>query len=274
MSGSRIGCTIEVHPWYKDHFVGNTVVLPAVETMLLLADHCRISHPEVNLRIMKNLEFQKFLKIPPQTAAVEALVEYESSSAGQITIKLLSQMRFKKMTRIKEHGRIVFSTETGVSPPAIVDTTPPAAPVKKISAAQIYAELVPFGPAFHTLQDTLFLTGSSGWGRLLAPELPFTRPVQELLGSPFPLDGAMHAACVLGQQMVDFVPFPVGFAQRTVWRPTQAGADYLTRVIVTEKKVDELVFDVDIFNAAGHLFENITGLRMRNSGKATMTNMV
>jgi hypothetical protein len=78
----------------------------------------------------------------------------------------------------------------------------------------------------------------------------------------------MHAACVLGQQFVDFAPFPVGFQRRTISRPTQPGGRYLTRVSMTSLTGDQLEFDLHIFNNAGLLFETVTGLRMRDVRKA------
>ncbi len=274
MSGCRIPCTIEVHPWFKDHFVGDKIVLPAVETMVILADHCRNAYPQVNVRIMEDAGFLKFLEIPPGTATMETLVEYGPSSSGRISTKLLSHIQFTKMARIKEHGEVFFSLES--LPPSLPDTNPapPAVPTAKINVDRLYSEMVPFGPSYRTLQDTLFLTASLAWGKLQAPRFPFSHPVQELIGSPFPLDGAMHAACVLGQQAVDFVPFPVGFAERVICRPTQPGTTYLTRVIMTAKQRDELVFDIEIFDADGQLYESVTGLRMRDAGKVPRTNLV
>ncbi len=101
------------------------------------------------------------------------------------------------------------------------------------------------------------------WGKLKAPALP-TDSIQAIIGSPFPLDGALHAACVLGQQSVDFVPFPVGFDRRIITRPTQAGCIYQTRVIQLCQSEDELVFDLDIFDQAGQVYETVTGVRMRD----------
>ena len=101
--------------------------------------------------------------------------------------------------------------------------------------------------------------------------LHLAMPSQKILGSPFPLDGAMHAACVLGQQSVDFVPFPVGFAERVVIRPTQPGASYITRVRQTAYADEELVFDLAIWDNDGQLYETVTGLRMRNVGRVFKT---
>ena len=50
---------------------------------------------------------------------------------------------------------------------------------------------------------------------------------ENLLGSPFPLDAAMHAACVWGQRFAGIVSFPVGFEKRIIYQKTKKGDDYL-----------------------------------------------
>ncbi len=274
MSGYRIPCTIAVHPWFKDHFVGDKIVLPAVETMLLLADHCRNAYPHLDIRIMEDVSFAKFLEIPPHSATVAALLECEVDSSGRMAAKLLSHMQFKKMARIKQHGEVFFPAADRFPALPDIDPAPPSVAGTKIHAAQLYREMVPFGSAYHTLQDTLILTDTLAWGKLQPPQLPFSHPVEELIGSPFSLDGAMHAACALGRQAVNFVPFPVGFAKRIIYRPTQPGTTYLTRVTMTAMQQDELVFDIDIFDNDGQLHESITGLRMRDTGTAPRANLV
>lgn len=270
MSGKRIPCTIGVQPWFHDHSVGGRIVLPAVETMLLLAARCVAAHPEIDIGIMENARFGKFLEIPPAAASVTALVECAAGAGGRVQAKLLSHMQFKAMARIKEHGEIFFSPRatTAGQPPPNTDPAPPRQPTAAVDAGRLYRELVPFGPRYQTLQGSLSLTASEAWGRLQAPELPFIDPVQDVIGSPFPLDGALHAACVLGQRAAGFVPFPVGFDRRMIIRPTQPGGRYLTRVTLLAPSRDELVFDLALFNDDGQLYETVTGLRMRDVSKA------
>lgn len=270
MNAGRLPCRIRVEPWLKDHFVGEEkkIVLPAVETMLFLASRCAVGHPEADVRVMEAVRFGKFLEIPPAADTVAALVEESTDAHGRIRLKLLSHVQFKAMARIKEHGDVSFPAGKKLGEFPDVDPAKPAAPVTAVGAEHIYRQLVPFGPHYHTLQDTLFLTERRAWGRLKAPGLPFTYPVQEQLGSPFPLDGAMHAACVLGQRLVGFVPFPVGFARRIVHRPTRPGASYLTRVTLIAETRDELTFDLEIFNHHGQIYETVSALRMRDVGAA------
>ena len=266
MNTGRLPCRLRIEPWLKDHFVGEKIVLPAVETMLFLAGQCAALRPEADIRVMEDVRFGKFLEIPPSAAEVPALVEESSSGDGRIRLKILSHIQFKAMARIKEHGDVCFPAGRVSLTSPDVDPARPRHPVAEVEAKHLYRHLVPFGPCYHTLQNTLYLTPRGAWGKLRAPNLPFTYPVQRQLGSPFPLDGAMHAACVLGQRLVDFVPFPVGFARRIINRPTRPGHSYLTRVTLTAEARDELIFDLEIFNHRGQIYETVKGLRMRDVG--------
>jgi hypothetical protein len=190
-------------------------------------------------------------------------------SDNRTQVKLLSRTQFKAMSRIKEHGEIFFSLahsdDADSYPEQIIHPPQSTGPVTEISADHIYRELVPFGPTYQTLQETLFLSVNEAWGKVKAPELHKDfDSIQKIIGSPFPLDGAFHAACMLGQQFVDFVPFPVGFARRVISLPTQPGCCYNTRVILTSRTSDELVFDLVLFDEEGLVYEAITGLCMRN----------
>lgn len=264
MSDGRLPLTIPVKPWFRDHCFAGIIVLPAVETMLLLAAKVNELHPEVNIRIMENVRFAKFLEIPLATATITGLIECEIVGDGRLQVTLLSRTVYKAMSRIKEHGTAVFSPANSHSQPApSIDLTPPTGQETEIKVDYLYSELVPFGPYYQTLQDTLYLSGKNAWGRLKAPELPID-PVQKIIGSPFPLDGALHAACVLGQQSVSFVPFPVGFDRRVITRPTQPGCSYRTRVQQVMQTDAELVFDLIIAGDGGQVYETVTGVRMRD----------
>jgi hypothetical protein len=265
MSPDRIPVTIPVQPWFFDHSIGGKCILPAVETMLLLGSEVQKKYPAVDIRIMEDASFAKFMEIPPASTILSVLLESAIDVHGRVQVKLLSRTQFKSMSRIKEHGEMFFSSINNAQP-ADIDPAPLTAAVTKVKAKQLYRELVPFGLAYQTLIDTLYLTEHEAWGRLKAPNCPVADAVQGIMGSPFPLDGALHAACVLGQQSVDFVPFPVGFFRRRIVRPTQAGEEYLTKVKLLSRTRDELSFDLGIFDIDGQVYETVTGVRMRTIG--------
>jgi hypothetical protein len=271
MSGERFPVTITVQPWFRDHFFAGKIILPAVETMLLLAARVDDAFPSADIRVMEDMRFAKFLELPPEATRVEALLECAPDKEGKgIEAKLLTRIPCGKMSRIKEHGQVFFPHKGSDCPSSAflqVDPAPPTgSSLTEITAEQLYRELVPFGPQYQTLRGILYLTRDSAWGSLKAPLLPSVHAVQEQIGSPFPLDGAMHAACVLGQQGVNFIPFPVAIDRRVILRPTRPGGEYLTRVSAVARTEEELVFDLLIFDRAGEVYETVSGLRMRDVG--------
>ncbi len=265
MMSSRKPVTIPVKPWFRDHCFNGKVILPAVEIMEILASAVQVIRPDIHPRMLSNASFLKFLEIPEETTELSALIDYNEGDKGEICIRLLSRIHFKKITRIKEHAQVSFLTRlqetTGRT---ATDQFPSSPPSNSIAAERIYQELVPFGPAYHTLTGRLHLSDKGAWGYLQAPLLAEEKQIEKTLGSPFPLDGAMHAACVFGQCVVDFVPFPVGFSKRTIHNPTRAGKQYKTKIVPVSHSRDELVFDLSIFDAAGTLCETVKGLRMRD----------
>ncbi len=269
MNNDRLPVTITVQPWFRDHFFAGKIILPAVETQLLLAAQVADTFPDADIPVMEDMRFAKFLELPPEATAVEALLEISADAEEKRGgAKLLTRRACGKMSRIIEHGQVFFPLVASVPVDrgldSQVDPAPPTGILKEISAEDLYRELVLFGPHYQTLQKTLYVSEDSAWGSLKAPSLPSIHAVQEQLGSPFPLDGAMHAACVLGQQQVDFAPFPVGIDQRVVLRPTQSGGQYLTKVSVVALSDKELVFDLLIFDREGVVYEAVRGLRMRD----------
>lgn len=270
MANGRIPCIIAIKPWFQDHVFGDKIVLPAVEAMLQLVAYVAEIYPEINVKVMEDACFAKFLEIPPGTDSLSVLLECTSTPDGRLQVKLLSKSQFKAMSRIKEHCEVFFSyaetKSTEHLPKIHFSSVPPAGSGKQVKVDNLYRDLVPFGPSYHTLQETLHLCEHEAWGRLRAPRFPFSSidSIQKIIGSPFPLDGALHAACVLGQQVVDFVPFPVGFWRRTVVRPTQPGWSYITRVRQTSCSEGELLFDLAIWDEGGQLHEMVDGLRMRD----------
>lgn len=265
MSDGRLPLTIALKPWFCDHHFGGRTILPAVETMLVLAAMVAKIHPEVDLRVMEEVRFPRFLEVPPEAATLAALGECSTGGTGQLRCKLLSRVQLKAMRRIKEHGEIIFppAGDRVLAENPRLEPVSPTEQVTTIGVDRLYRELVPFGPTYRTLQDTLYLAGRNAWGRVKAPALP-AESIQEILGSPFPLDGALHAACALGQQSVDFVPFPVGFARRVIHRPTQPGGCYQIRVQQVSGTTEELVFDLEIFDDENRLYESVTAVRMRD----------
>jgi hypothetical protein len=263
MATERVAVQVPVRPWFRDHCFNGKIIFAAVEAMHLLAQTAQAAHPGLNVRRMHQGRFPKFLEIPVEAADLDVLVELETEKNGGVHARLLTKIQLKTMTRMTNHCELSFASG-GEHDRTEIEIWQPCstAPRLTLSAAQVYRDLVPFGPAYQTLHDRLFLAVGSVWGTLRAPDLPSPGP--NPIGSPFPLDGAMHAACVHGQRLVAFVPFPVGFATRTIHKPTRAGEFYRTHVRLQSQAADEVVYDLQIIDQTEQLRETITGLRMRD----------
>lgn len=256
---------VPVRPWFKDHCFNGKTILPAVEIMEILASAVQSIRPGTHPWLMGSASFAKFIEIPEEEKTLSLLIDWQAGEKDEICMKLLSRIRLKKISRIKEHAQLTFSLRP--SEPTKLPATLPPIPSRarrSIDTKRIYQELVPFGPTYRTLTGHLHLSAEGAWGTLLSPVLSEEQAPLKLLGSPFPLDGAMHAACVHGQSVVDFVPFPVGFDQRIIHRPTKAGKRYETRIIPVSRSREELVYDLSIYDAAATPHETVRGLRMRD----------
>jgi Polyketide synthase dehydratase N-terminal domain/Polyketide synthase dehydratase domain len=269
---SRRPIQILIKPWFKDHCFNGKVILPAVEIMEILASAVQAIQPASHPWKMSKASFSKFLEIPEGATELSALIEYEKKDEGEICGRLLSQVRLKKITRIKEHAQVTFSTRSTEGTTAkFTDLFLPSEAGYSVAAERIYRDLIPFGPAYHTLTGRLQLSAKGAWGSLQAPMFTEEKQLKKTLGSPFPFDGAMHAACLFGQCVADFVPFPVGFSRRIIHTPTRAGEQYNTKVVPVSQSRDELVFDISIFDTAGTPCETVKGLRMRDVSGGQIT---
>ncbi len=258
---TRIPVTIPVLPWFADHSFNGKVIFPAVETMLLLAKVANGIMPNLQVTRMSQGSFSKLLEIPKGASEMSALVEYEETNNG-FSCKLLSKIQFKKISRIKEHAAISFAFKADDISPLLLQKQKESD--LQIDAARIYRELVPFGSAYQTITRTLHLRNATAIASLQAPELSQKQDMEAVIGSPFPLDGAMHAACVLGQCAADFVPFPVAFDKRIIHKATEAGKEYSSTAHLLSQTENELIFDLTIFETNGEPCETVKGLRMRD----------
>jgi hypothetical protein len=260
-----ISKTLPIQPWFQDHCFNGRVILAAVEAMRLLASSVQERHPEYNARVIEQGNFAKFLEIPPGQREIDILIELQTEETGDLCAKLLTRKQLKNMARMTEHcelhfriGRSSADTEADLARQCSGDA------VFEVSAEQIYSELVPFGPAYRSLQGMLSCGKEHAQGILRAPDLPLAASDRALTGSPFPLDGAMHAACVHGQSLIDCVPFPVGFSKRIIDNPTLPGENYLACVVLQSLSADELSYDIQIIDETGALRETVRNLRMRD----------
>jgi len=273
----RLPLEIEIYPYLLDHRFEGKAVLPAVEAMQLLAVSTQNHLPDINIRFIENAKFDKFFYIGPYTTPdtniVEAFNEIEVRENGGITAKLITKTRSKKagITRVKEHAVMQFFGGKLDIKPFSLDTV--SGHIKRgfsIPSDKLYSDLVPFGPAYHNIRNTLFVSEKGAIGSIQAPKQSDTNNVKKPLGSPFPLDAAFHAACAWGQRYPAVVGFPVGFDKRIVIQPTRPGNSYTCLILPVNVTTDLLAFDIWLYDLNGILFEAVYGVQMRDVSAGRM----
>jgi hypothetical protein len=230
---TRLPLDIEIYPYLLDHRFEGKAVLPAVEAMQLLAVSTQKHLPDTDIRFIENAKFDKFLYIEPDTTVIEAFNEIKLHKDGSITAKLIT-----KTGQIKRGFNI--------------------------SSDKLYNDLVPFGPAYHNIRDTLFVSEKGAIGSIQAPKQSAANNLKMPLGSPFPLDAAFHAACAWGQRYPAVVGFPVGFDKRIIIQPTRPGNSYICLILPVNVTRNLLIFDIRLYDLNGILFEAVPGVQMRD----------
>lgn len=260
----RFSWTLSTKPYLQDHFFQGKAVFPAVEALITLARAVKSRCPQTILSHIVNAQFSRLLSIAPDTDRQDAQVEMEFSD-GRITASLLTSLRIKNssMSRMLEHAQVTFLQEV-----CLPDAKMSFRTARKLDGAcihvpslSVYRELVPFGPAYQNITGDLSVSTEGALAELSGGN---GEADDSLLGSPFPLDAAMHAACVWGQRFTPVVPFPVGIDERLIYVPTKKGRTYLARISPVEVSDRLLIFDLWIFDSNGILCEKICGLRMRD----------
>ncbi len=263
----RLPVHIDIHPYLLDHHVEGKGVLPAVEAMNLLGETVKRFRPETDITDMTEARFDKFLYIQPDMTQLTAYVDIERHENGDITAKLLTKNRSKKssITRTKLHASVCYPKKKIDFADLPLDLSSALEGIcVEIPPDKIYRELVPFGPAYHNIQDALYISEYGAIAKAGSPKrkAPPDQPAQ--LGSPFPLDAAFHAACVWGQRYGQTVAFPVGFSRRTVFNSTRSGEIYFMHILPLQTNSTPFLFDMRIYDKDGNLYEEVRGVQMRD----------
>jgi len=282
---ARHSLTIQTPPHLVDHHFEGQPVLPSVLALELLAQAARDHAPEIEVDALRSRDarFLRFLPTSPEATQIEAAVELTFGDDGALRASLLTVHPAGQsgMTRAKEHVRVVLGGFAG-EPPPLPDPEALLGLRQQgfgAPAARLYSELVPFGPSFQWAADPIRLAPGGATGRLLAPgpdegdALP-----AGLLGSPHPLDAAMHLACAWGQRFCGAVTFPTRYARRTVGRPTEAGGLYAGCVVPRDGSgpgaSPPLTFDLWIYGTddpSGHVVhEVVEGLVMEDLSRGRL----
>jgi hypothetical protein len=261
---------IEIYPYLRDHYFEGKVILPAVEVLIVLAGVVKNNFPQVNISYLRKALFFRFLSISPDARRLEMFVDIETTN-DSVVASLLTSVKSKTGTisRIVEHARVEFTAADSAPSPLPLPIV-----VKKlrgncinVPSTTIYRDLVPFGTAYQNIVGDL---SASPEGALAYVSGGGNEADEDLLGSPFPLDAAMHAACVWGQRFADIVSFPAGLEKRIIYKKTKKGGVYLGRVVPVNVNHNSLIFDAWIYDSDGIIYENINGIQMRDMSQGRL----
>ena len=262
---------IEIYPYLYDHHLDDKAVYPAAEALIELAKAVKINFPQAAINSLTDAYFTRFLPIPADTKVLAASVEIDASGERSIAASLLKTVKSKaeSISRTVEHARVKF-----VDIPVNQLPAHPFCALEKLEgecinvpAASIYRELVPFGKAYQNISGDLSVSGAGALAYLFGGD---TDTGDNLLGSPFPFDAALHMACVWAQRFTDVVPFPIGFAKRTIYQKTKKRVTYLGRIVPVVFRQKPFVFNAWIFDLQGALCEEIRGIQMQDVSQGRM----
>ncbi|MCX5838639.1 MAG: polyketide synthase dehydratase domain-containing protein [Deltaproteobacteria bacterium] len=271
-----ISLAISAPAYMRDHHVGGLAILPAVEALQTVAR----SKPTIwgaDPRRQARAVFHHLLEIHPGAGEITALHEHVRYADGRCLSRLttLRSGRHLKFTRRMEHVSVLFmpprleEAGCGTDPLADLDDAGmPEGPTFTVPNGRLYDELVPFGPAYRNVRGDIILAETGVSTTVFGGDFP---EAAGPLGSPFPLDAAMHAACAWGQRYRNRVVFPIGFDRREIFSPTRAGETYPCRITPLPGEGAILRFDIRLYGRDWRPVEVIRGLKMRDifGGKLT-----
>lgn len=263
---NRLPLQIRVMPWMMDHRFEGRAVLPAVESMQLLAASISGCMPGIAVDVIANAVFSRFLPLPEAGKVIDAINVIELYRDGSVSTSLQTKQKKKKIGRNLEHVSCRFCAE--------IDK--PNAPVAEFNAicnsgsfevtpAKLYHELVPFGEAFRNIRENVVLSDKGATADIRAGRSAKTSVLP--LGSIFILDAAFHAACVWSQRYTGVVAFPVAIRRRYIFKPASSNSCFSTFVIPrqdTEKEEQSLFFDIWILDRKGQPVEAAIGVVMKD----------
>ena len=262
---------IEIHSYLRDHRIEGRTVLPAVETMIVLARVVKTNDPQMQIRYLQKASFQRFLPISPDLTHQPVIIKIESSDDAVITASLWSLLKSKtgNISREIEHAQVSFVNidQMSLSAPVVPhDFNHSKKNCIRVSPESVYQDLIPFGKAYQNIVSDLSVSPEGAWASLSGGD---NEADENVLGSPFPLDAVLHAACVWGQRYAGILSFPVGFEKRIIFQKTEKKETYQGYVVPVNISRDVLVFDAWIYKN-DVICESISGIKMTDVTRGRM----
>ena len=257
-------------PYLRDHHLEGKVILPAVESLIMMAGAVRTHYPRTEIACLKNAEFRRFLNIELETARQTFVCDLEDSCDGGIAVTLLTALKSKTANIRREmiQAKVSFYPADAEASPELpfISADKLKGSCISVPAATVYRELVTFGKAYQNIMGDLSVSPEGAVAYISGGN---EEADEDLLGSPFPLDATMHAACVWGQRYAGVVSFPVGFQKRTIYQKTKKREEYLGRVVPVNITEESLIFDAWIYKD-NIMYEQISGLIMKDVTRGRM----
>lgn len=256
--------SISVKPWMFDHRFEGTAILSAVEMLQHMAHAVQSHLPGARVTFMQQATFDRFLFIEPACVCIKACctVAFEMNGGIRVTFTTTAKVGKAGVMRIKEHATVcVAATALSVNEPPADALAALHSPGFEIPARQLYDELVPFGPAFHSVQESVTLTENGAVACVCGLDHPGTTGP---LGSLFSLDGSLHAACAWAQRYCGIVAFPVGFDERVIVQPITPGEKVFCTVIPVSDHEGVIRFNIWLHDQAGCLREMVKRIAMKD----------
>jgi hypothetical protein len=261
----RYPVEINAYPYLQDHYFEGQAILPAVEALIIMAGVAMVKFPQINVCLQRQARFPRFLSIDPQEQIKKVFADITEAADGSLSVAISTMAKAKTgiISRMLEHAYVEFVASQ------VQDHPIPKAPnwnhlggkCFNVPAATIYRELVPFGKSYQNIVGELSLSPEGAVAHLYGGE---GEASDDLIGSPFPLDALLHAACCWGQRYAGIVAFPVGFAERIIYRKTKKEREYLGRIIPVNISTESLIFDALIYDLYGIIYESVSGIQMRD----------
>jgi len=261
----RYPVEIKTYPYLQDHYFEGQAILPAVEALIIMATAAAANFSQINVCLQKQARFPRFLSIDPQEQIKKVFADIEEADDGSLSVTIFTMAKAKTgiISRTMEHAYVEFGLTQAKEYPAtpLPDFKHLGGKLFNVPAAAIYRELVPFGKAYQNIIGELSLSPEGAIAQLYGGE---GEANDDLIGSPLPLDAALHVACCWGQRYTGIVAFPVGFEKRIIYRKTKKERKYVGRVIPVNISREPLIFDALIYDLDGVIYESISGIQMRD----------
>ena len=212
---SPLTAALAAPPFAADHHLDGRPILPAVEAMEWLAAAAAARFPEIRVTDLTEIRFDKFLFLNPGGGRAQAAMRLTPLAHGRLDAVLETRRQLSRagLTRVLTHARMIFGAGGQTPPPA---PPPLRGELRAVPAEAVYRELVPFGPGYRNIVGDLMIGAQGALARVRSP-CGDGRPA--VLGSPYVLDAAFHAACVWSQRHAGTVAFPVGLDRRRIFDP-------------------------------------------------------